>query len=724
MLHPSEISELFSRRDIAELELTLRTSADPNEKITALRRLALSPASDREKLALFAHALTDRAAEVRGEAAEALTSLGLAPDVAEDARALAEGNPAQKRFAAQRIGRRILGADDTEMGVLLRIIAGTLRHETAVDVRRLLLGAIEGACEPIARDAASTRDLVRILVGQLRDAVDELGPAVRRVLLALGEHSAAEVHRLVQGDLEAITAPAVRRLLVAVAGDLADDEQRPEACRQAVAEIVASSDPAIECLQLANTLGTLGNHTVAAIAERLADAPEPAQVAFVRLLDVLGTRADTPRGTRAEIGRLLLDALRRGRRAARLAVIQSTATMSPGIPARTRAALAAELLATVEEYANPGILDAVEATLARLGAPAVRPLLDALAQADRPRQTACATRVLAALLPRLEPRCTGLAHQAIASALALFESDFPDRDALGRTLGRMCAAPAAPAADVARVAATLRAAILDKAATHGALDGLAHLCLSPVADPSLKVDLADFFVRLLERDLSDIEAVAHGEGDDTVYALDRGVLAYTETVPSIVQGLRHIALGSAGVLRARALDHLLRAWRRVAAGELQLGPGNTGLLLDALHAIGTRPDVEPAQREAIADAVALRRDLFPTYRVLADLYVHAGPAMAQRSAAFAAQLLTLEANSRQLTDTERATLLDALVHLATGADLGHRADPLRERIATIVLEADKRGLEAARPLLDRLLESAAVPAALKSRLATRMAPRE
>ncbi len=79
VLHASEIHELFTRRDIAELELTLRTSADPKEKVTAIRRLALSPAADREKMALFASALMDREAEVRSEAAQALASLGLAP---------------------------------------------------------------------------------------------------------------------------------------------------------------------------------------------------------------------------------------------------------------------------------------------------------------------------------------------------------------------------------------------------------------------------------------------------------------------------------------------------------------------------------------------------------------------------------------------------------------------------------------------------------------------
>ena len=723
LLHPTEITELFSRRDIAELELVLRTSADPNEKITAIRRLALTPAGEREKFALFAFALTDRSAEVRGEAADALTRLGLPAEVAEDARALAEGNEAHKRFAAGRIGERIRAADDFEMGVLLRIIAGTLRYEGSLEVRRLLIRAIEGACRAIAKDRGPTRDLVRILIGQLRDAVEALGPAVRSVLLVLGGLGAPDVLALLDEELASIAARPVRRLLVAVAGELAaNDDERTRACRQCVDEILASSDPAVECLQIANALGKSGRHAVAAIARRLPEAPEAAQGALVRLLDVVGTRPKTSKATRAEIGRLLLEALRGRERATRLAVIQSTAIVSPAIPARTRAGIAAELLACLQEYANPGILDAIEANLANLGHPAVRPLLDTLGRAERARQRTSAARVLGLLLPRLEPRRTRTAHQAIDRALALLESGFPDRPALARALGQMCSGPAASAADVARVATTLRASVLDKELVHAALDGLAHLCLSPNATPSLRVDLTDFFARLFERDLPEIEAFARTDRDEIVYDLGAEVLAYTEMVPSIIQGFRNIAATASGALRAKALGCLLDAWRGIAEGELQLGPGNTEHILDALQAIGTLADADPGQRETITAAVALRRDFFPTYRVQAELLVAAGEGMAAQAAAFADEMLALEASERRLTETERVTLLAALVRLATAGALGHRAAQIRERIVTAALDADKRDIEAARPLLAQLQTSPAIPARLKARLARYASP--
>jgi len=691
VLHPSEIAELFSRRDIAELELTLRTSADANEKITAIRRLALSPAGESEKLALFALALTDRDAQVRGEAAEALTSLGLAPEVADDARALAEGNPRQKRAAAQRLGSRIRQAEALEMGVLLRIIAGTLRHEPALDTRRLLIRAVE-----------------------------ELGPEVRRVLLILGRFCPHDVYGLLQDELESVADPASRSLLLAVAGELAaSKEQRADVCGQAVAQILASDDPAVQCLPLANVLGQFGEQAVAAIEPRLLEAPEAAQEALVRLLDVLATRPKTPKATRARIGGLLLAALQRGERSARLAVIQSTATMDPAVRVATRRALATELLGCLQEYANPGILDAIETTVVRLGHPAVEPVVELLGAEGRPRPRVSAARILGLVVRRLGPGRGAMARRAIDRAVALLDGDFPDRGALARALGEACAGPAADEPTVARVAALLRARVLDKPLAHAALAGLASLCLSPHAAAALKVDLASFFSRLLERDLPEIEAKSLEGDDETVYAMGGEVTTYTELVPSAIAGLSHIAACSSGTLRQQALDALLHTWRRIADGDLQLGPGNTERLLDALHAIGTRDDMGDEAREAIAEAVALRGDFLPTCRVLAELCVAAGGALAPRAARLADELLEREASARQLTEDERATLLGALVRLATAAELGPEAGRLRERIVGAVVDADKRELEAASDLIAQLHDAPAISAELKKRLATR-----
>lgn len=737
LLHPSEIHELFSRRDIAELELVLRTSADPKEKITAIRRLALSPASDREKMALFATALMDREAEVRSEAAQALTVLGLPADLAEDARFLAEGNLRQKQSAAQRIGRRLaecghaapaprdgeagregLVPEDVQIGVLLRIVAGSLRYEQAVEVRRLLIRALEGACRAVARDPQSCRDLVHVLLTQLRDAAEELGPEVRRVLLLLGKANAEEVYASLQSELASLADPRARRPLVAAVLEFArSPEQRDQAIRQALDEIEASSDPAVECLPLLSALGRMGDQVVEGIAARLLRAPEAAQEAFVRLLDTVGVQRRTSRATRAAIGGLLLDALRHGQRAARLAVINSLVVADPAIPPATRRGIAAELIGSYQEYASPGILAAIEAAVAKLGTPAVPPLLEMAAQGERPRSRVAAVRVLGELASRLAQRESGIVGRAVAVALEQLDGKFPDRAALARALGQMCSGPAADEATVARVAEKLRSLILDKALSHAALDGLGRLCLSPKAAPTLKVELLDFFGRLLERGLPDIQAKSLGKKkDELVYALGSEVAAYTELVPGIITGLRNIAVTSTGIPRQRALDHLVRTWRRIADGELQLGPGNTELLLNALHDIGTLPDIDQAQREEILAAVALRPDYLPTYCVLADILIAAGEAMAPRAAVLAEALLTREATDRHLTNTDHGLLLDALVRLATSAALGRRAGRLRERIVAAVAEAHNREVGSAASLAARLAESPVIPDKLKKRL--------
>jgi len=721
VLHPDEIAELFTRRDIAELELTLRTSAEPKERITALRRLALSPASEREKLALFAMALMDRDALVRSEAAQALTVLGLAPEVAEDARALAEGNERQRRAAARRVGSRFQGANDTEIGVLLRIVAGTLRYEPSLEVRRLLIRAVEGACRAVASRPQTTRELARMLLGQLRDAAEELGPEVRRVLGLLGKFNPAELYAYLQEELATTTDHALRRLVVAAAGDVATTkQQKQEVCRQAIAEIAASDDPSVECLQLVNLLGKLGEAAVEQAAERVLDVPEAAQECLVRVLDAVATRSGASATLKAKVGRVFLGVLQRGQRAARLAVVHSLATVDPAVPPRTRRALAAELLACLQEYANPGIVSAIEATLGKLGAPAVEPVLEVLAKGQKPAPRVSAARVLGTLVPHLGPDERATARKAIEKALEVLAGDFPDRQTLARMVGQMCAGPAPDEATVAKVVEALRGYVLDKRLSNAALDGLGRVALSPKAAPQLKVELVSFFGKLLERQLPEIEATTESRDDELVYTLGGEVTAYTELVPGLVAGLQNVATTSGGVLRHRALGHILALWRKIARGDEQLGPGNTELLLNALRTIGTLPDTEAADREAIAQALALRKDYLPTYAALVEVVVAAGAAMSATARKLADEMLEREATDRQLTESERLLLLRALVGLATRAKLGRGAGRVRERVVGAVLDAEARDVEGAVGLLGELAAASAIPARLRKRLAARL----
>ncbi|MFW6108351.1 MAG: hypothetical protein ACOC8D_00915, partial [bacterium] len=265
--------------------------------------------------------------------------------------------------------------------------------------------------------------------------------------------------------------------------------------------------------------------------------------------------------------------------------------------------------------------------------------------------------------------------------------------------------------------------VVDKPLAHAALEGLASLSSSPHAAPQLKVDLVRFFRLGWERDLPEIEAASIEGGDETVYAMGGEVTAYTELVPSVIRGLRNIAVSATGPLRQQALDALLATWDQIAEGELQLGPGNTERLLEALRDLGTQADVAPEQRDAIAEAVGRRRDFLPSYGVLARLCVAAGPAMRDRAVALASELLDRDATDPALTEQERATLLEHLATVVTEADLGDQARTLRERAVGALLDADKRDNEHVADTLARLHDAAVIPAPLRKRLAARLTDR-
>jgi hypothetical protein len=106
--------------------------------------------------------------------------------------------------------------------------------------------------------------------------------------------------------------------------------------------------------------------------------------------------------------------------------------------------------------------------------------------------------------------------------------------------------------------------------------------------------------------------------------------------------------------------------------------------------------------------------------VLAELFLAAGEAMAGRATALVEELLGRVTRDRGLTEGEHTLLLGVLVRLA-GGPLGAQGERLRERIASVVLDAARRELESAPALVAELHALPGLAKALKARLAASLA---
>ncbi|MFW6108155.1 MAG: hypothetical protein ACOC70_03025, partial [bacterium] len=185
----AELEDLFSSEDVKRLKLTVLTSAEPRERITAIRRLVLAPGTTGEKGAVLLGALSDRDAEVRLEAIKALVPLGLNPDIAREARLLVTGSDKQRIGAAQRMGRLAADSRPGEVSVVLTLVAGTLAADVPADARRALIESIGPAAPVLARNPDQLAGAVSLLGEQLTDRPVELSRPVRHVLARLGREA-------------------------------------------------------------------------------------------------------------------------------------------------------------------------------------------------------------------------------------------------------------------------------------------------------------------------------------------------------------------------------------------------------------------------------------------------------------------------------------------------------------------------------------------------------
>jgi len=390
-----EARKLFTPEEISRLKMIILTSADPSGKIEAIRRLALSPLNASDKGIVLIHALGDADASVRVEAAEALSALGLTPGIASAARSLGEGNLQQRVAAAERMGVLAEKVSEAEIGVILTMLAGAINNEDSPQVKKVLIRSFRGACGVVAHSKAYAAELVRLLVRQLEGAPEVLYRPVREILGEVGRRASEMMTELIIGELSVIKAAPLRRLLFGVLATFeVPEEFRAKLARLGVADFEGSETPEEDCKGIGAMLCGWGVTATEPLLAALPDADDAQKIYIVRLIDEIVCRRG---GTDAveQAGTALLDLLRVSDKHVRAPVIETTVISHPSLSHDLKRRIAAELLGSVTEFANPRMRDMIEAAGVRLGESALAAAKQALEEQDGHAKCESACRVIA-----------------------------------------------------------------------------------------------------------------------------------------------------------------------------------------------------------------------------------------------------------------------------------------------------------------------------------------
>ncbi len=726
----TELAELFSSKEVKRLRLVVLTSADPRERVTAIRRLALAPGTPEEKAAALLTALADDEPKVRLEAIRALVPLGLNPDVAREAERLTSGTDKQKLASARRIGEMTASAAPGEMSVLLTLIAGTLKTDLPDAARRSLIEALAPAAPVLAHDPQQLAGTVALIAEQVTERPSELSRPARTVLSALArEETDGTVDALAQEAGRAPDADARRVLLGAFSSIHVPAERREQIAKRMVEELLVAPEPETTCLGIANALCRWGATAAKVLLEHLHQAVRQQKTFMLRILDDIATREDCPPRTRRAVAQRFLDLLKTDTPATRAVLLDCAVFADRSLPNSLRRDIAAELIQHVHEFGGPRMVGAIEDTIARLGEPAIEPLIQVLNEGVRDRERISAARVLASIVAQLSGRsrrASQIAGNVLMACVRRLDRGFPDRDALAAAIGRMCTSRAMPADTVRRVARGLRARVGKEPYSLGLLEGLGHVASSPHVALETRVEVAESLLRLLEVDLPEMQSKRFTGGEKTIFIVGREAAAYTDMIPILLDGLRNVCVHAASLaLHDRVVALLVRKWRDAANWRLVWGPANTLKLAEVLGDIALAANCPAATRLEVAEALASTADTLPVLRVLGRLFaVDSDSAeMGELAANVAGRLLErLAPGSGDRIETD-ATLMAALAAIGARRRLGPKeeANRLRRAIAAVLFKALRNGAPGAKAALETLGSSPAIAEELRSEIEVRLA---
>jgi len=723
-----ETRKLFTPEEVSRLKIVILTSADPAEKIEAIRRLALSPLNPTDKGMVLIHALADSDAAVRVEAADALSALGLTPGIASAARSLGEGNLKQRIRAAERMGALAEQVGESEISVILTMLAGAINSEESDEVKTTLIRSFKGACGVVARSRAYAAEMVRLLVRQLEGAPEVLYRPVREILGEVGRRAPGVMTELIIQELMVVKAPPLRWLLFGVLATFpVPQEHRAQLARMGVADLEASDTPEEDCKGIGGMLCDWGVEAVKPLLAALPESGDAQKIYIVRLIDEIVCHRGGDDAAQ-ESAAALLDLLRVSNKHVRVPIIETRVITHPKLSDALKARMARELLDSITDFANPRMKDVIEADAVRLGKAALEAARGVLIEEDdhARRQSAC--RVMAEIVEA----CKGaakrrrLADDMLAVCVEEWEKREEKKGYLAETIARISVCSSAPPEQLTEIAADFKDVVFNIPEPSGVLLALGHISASSKLDIKSRFDIAQTLFELLDAtlpELTDKVLASTTNDDDVVYHFGSEVTAYTEMIPACLEGLEKIYFGTrAKSLRARIADFLIEKWNETSNWTTIWGPDALELLMHALSRIARDDSTNPDCRGKIVEALGEHLDFMPVVEEIGAILAadQSLPRIGAAACEIGSKLLQRASRHRE---DQPGPLLKAIGAIAARTSLGkdpEKARKLRERTLQMLYSGVKEGLPEAVEALRRMKDCPALPAATREEIGVRV----
>ncbi|NLW51727.1 MAG: hypothetical protein GXY85_12935 [Candidatus Brocadiaceae bacterium] len=590
-----ESRELFAPEEVARLKLTVLTSQNPDERVECLRKLVFAPMDGAQKAGVFLSVLTDREAEprVRREAVRSLEQIGFRTDLADAVRGLFHNDSQEAVYALRRLAALLGEAQQAEAALVLAVVLEVFDQQRDAEVLRELLRLIARAAGILVGNYQKTRQFFETALRHLARDFDGLCSEIEDALAACAEQAPELGAELLWRELDRNENARVRSLLLSVYESLESDPDRAaDLARRAVSELLNPLLPESEKTRLRYGLVRIGEPAVLVALGRLGQAAGVERAELIRLVDVLCTESDVSDPTIQKAVAALIDLLKLGDASTRRSVVQAAVLGHPRVEAALQESLARELLELSSELRMPGILDSIQATLERIGPPALGPAVAMVAR-DYPCEAANrAARAIARIVQDAPDRVDGaVAGRILEQCLRLLDSPDLGEGAFTGALAAVCGYTAEGARHFDDCLRRLKDPLWSLPYAMDALDALGIMAGSANASERHQRELFELFDAIVTHQARARMGVRKETPEGPVYEFGREINFDIRVVPAAVKGLERLCVGggSPAELRTAVVRRLLVLWEGVSKVRVVWGPAAIEALIGAMCSVACSP---------------------------------------------------------------------------------------------------------------------------------------
>jgi hypothetical protein len=396
--------------------------------------------------------------------------------------------------------------------------------------------------------------------------------------------------------------------------------------------------------------------------------------------------------------------------------------------AELQAEVAAELLNLMSELGLADTYDAIQATLERVGRPALRPTCWHMRREWPEPSARRGARAAAGIMEDHGPEVSAELSADVLEWARQFVGD--ERQSHGEfayPLASACGYTTAGSDAFDDVLDELLADLWRMPYCMDALEALAVMAGSPNADTENQERLFEMFDTILAAQAR----VGGGKRRETeegpVYEFGREIEFDIRAVPAAVRGFERIYLSeqAADAMRTQIVHRMLVLWEGVSKVRIVWGPAGIQALVDAMCAAACSEHADPPTRVRLGTSLLRFLNKLSVVRSIGRICSQPDDAepMQQMALEAGGKLLAEWHEADQQDEERRLALLQAMGRIAAGDALppGEEAATLRERVMQALFAGLREGMRQVREPLLALREAEGVTDAQRHEIDERLA---